>query len=47
LEAKLATLERGKALLWKGGTTNKFDDLVLTQIQQEFEGYKEVYKKEY
>jgi hypothetical protein len=36
------TFERGKTLLWKGGTSNKFDDLVLTQIQKEIEEYKEV-----
>jgi hypothetical protein len=47
LEVRLATLQRGKTLLWKGGITNKFDDIVLTQIQQKFEEYKEVYKKEY
>ncbi len=42
LETRLATLKRGKTLLWKGGITNKFDDLVLTQIQKEFEEYKKM-----
>jgi hypothetical protein len=33
--------------LWKGGITNKCDDLVLTQLHQEVEEYKEAHKKEY
>jgi hypothetical protein len=47
LEFQLTTLKREKTLLWKGGITNKCNDLVLTQLQQEFEEYREVHKKEY
>ncbi len=47
LETRLATLKRGETLLWKGGITNKFDDLVLTKIQKKFEEYKKMQKKEY